>query len=107
MIILFDNLSDALGIIKNGEIKPVMIGGKPLGLARAGDELYIFERSCPHAAYDLTTGKLSPLGSIVCPWHNYQFQLNDGMEISNRCSSLPIRKAFLNEAGNVCYTPWS
>ena len=105
--VLFDKPEEAYQLIRDGQLLPILIDGRPYGLARKGSSLFVFDRACPHAGYDLTTGKLSPAGTIVCPWHNYQFHLYTGKELTERCKALQIQPAFLNEKGQVCYRPTS
>ena len=106
VVVLFENTSDALDIIGDGQLLPILIDKRPFGLARSGKTLYVFDRACPHAGYDLTDGRLSPAGTIVCPWHNYQFRLQGGRELSEQCKALAVQETFINEKGQVCYTPW-
>ena len=107
VVVLFESTADALQIIQDGQLLPILINNRPFGLARRANALYVFDRACPHAGYDLTTGKLSPAGTIVCPWHNYQFQLQSGQELSEQCTRLKVQQTFLNDKGQVCYSPWS
>ncbi|MEL7219917.1 MAG: Rieske (2Fe-2S) protein [Bacteroidota bacterium] len=106
-VVLFEKIEDAFKIIKDREMVSILVDGQPFGLARFEETLYIFDRACPHAGYDLTNGRLSPLGTIVCPWHNYQFKLANGQELSERCQHLHIQKIEISETGQLCYLPWT
>lgn len=105
-VILFENQKQAYQILSERTIKKVRLDNKEFGINRFNNDIYIFDVACPHAAYDLTTGKTSPLGTIVCPWHNYQFSLSNGEESERRCNKLKIKKAYLNDSGNLCFIPW-
>jgi len=100
---LFESLEEAHRVIPHLAIKPILIHQKPYALARIGEVFYVFDRYCPHAAYDLSQGNISPLKRIVCPWHNYQFSMDSGQEVSSRCKELTIKKAYpKNGEGLFC-----
>jgi len=103
---LFESIQEAFDILKNLEIKKIQINQQFYGIVRVNDDIFVFEKDCPHASYDLTQGNISPLGRIVCPWHNYQFKLASGDEISSRCKGLQVTKTYLKEeAGLYCELP--
>lgn len=45
---------------------------------------------CPHMLGPLGDAEIDPQGRIICPWHGYQFALDDGQEKQRRCGSLPV-----------------
>ncbi len=63
--------------LKSDEMKMVMVEGKEILLARAGDSYFAADNRCPHMGGNLSRGKLE--GTIVtCPRHQSQFDLKDG-----------------------------
>jgi 3-phenylpropionate/trans-cinnamate dioxygenase ferredoxin component len=63
--------------LKSGEMKMVMVQGKEILLARAGDVYYAADNRCRHMGGNLSQGKLE--GTIVtCPRHGSQYDLKDG-----------------------------
>lgn len=44
--------------------------------------------SCPHNGESLSKGHVNYLGEIVCPWHNYRFDLQNGSACNASCSDL-------------------
>ena len=105
-VILFENKEEAFQVLGEREIKKIRVGNKEYGINRFNNEIFVFDIACPHAAYDLTTGKTSPLGTIVCPWHNYQFYLSNGKESQDRCKQLKVEKVHTNQLGNLCFILW-
>ncbi|MEL6561917.1 MAG: Rieske 2Fe-2S domain-containing protein [Bacteroidota bacterium] len=105
-IVLFENKAQAFQVLAERAIKKIRVDKKEFGISRFNDEIYVFDVACPHAAYDLTSGKTSPLGTIVCPWHNYQYRLNSGEEIENRCGKLKVVKTYYDSSGNICFRSW-
>lgn len=51
---------------------------------------------CPHMLGPLDQAAIDGDGQITCPWHAYQFALDDGAEAKGRCGALlappPLRK---------------
>ena len=103
---MFDSRAKAFKVLADRTIKKIKVGNKEFGISRFADDIYVFEVACPHAAYDLTAGKTSPFGTIVCSWHNYQFSLINGQEIENRCNKLKVVKAYSNALENICFQIW-
>ncbi|MFQ5504741.1 MAG: nitrite reductase small subunit NirD [Planctomycetota bacterium] len=54
-----------------------------LALFRSGDRVFCLEDSCPHRGAALSEGTIMD-GEIVCPWHGWRYQLEDG-----ECTTLP------------------
>jgi len=105
-VILFDSKAIALKTLDERIIKTIKVGKQAYGILRFNEVFYVFDVECPHAGYDLTTGKVSPYGHIVCPWHNYQFRLKGGKELEDRCKHLVIREAYLDGQQRVCFQSW-
>ena len=72
-------LSDGCG-------KLVTVQGKPLALFRLGERIVAVDAECPHEGGPLQDGTIEN-GCVVCPWHNYKFELAGG-----RCDVEPDLK---------------
>ena len=81
-----------------GEIIRLTIEGRTLGAVRSGDRVYVFANRCPHHGAPMcagrVTGAMVPSGPdeyqfgldglvIRCPWHAYEFNLENGESIGN------------------------
>jgi len=53
---------------------------KKICLTKYSDKLYAFAWKCPHASGLLNEGKIDPLGNVVCPVHDYRFNLQTGRD---------------------------
>jgi 3-phenylpropionate/trans-cinnamate dioxygenase ferredoxin subunit len=60
----------------------VMVKGKTLCIAKAGDTVKACAHKCPHAGGHLADGYVDALGNIVCPLHRYKFHLETGRNTS-------------------------
>ena len=74
--------------IKSEEIAPntsvcVTMGEAQVGLFRTADALFAIDNVCPHRGAPLHDGIVTD-GFVTCPWHQWQFQLDDGV-----CLNIP------------------
>lgn len=63
--------------VLENELTHVRLQGQTVLLTRAAGELVAFSNICPHAAADLSKGRLSR-GQIKCPDHGYTFDVRTG-----------------------------
>jgi len=66
-----------------GESRCVTLGEAQVGLFRNQDGLFAIDNICPHRGAPLHEGMVSD-GQVTCPWHQWQFQLNNGV-----CRNIP------------------
>jgi len=66
--------------LKSGTMKRVIVGGREILLAKAGDNYYATDNRCPHRKGDLSQGKME--GTVVtCPVHGSQFDISNGLVV--------------------------
>ncbi|MEQ9285635.1 MAG: Rieske 2Fe-2S domain-containing protein [Cyclobacteriaceae bacterium] len=87
--LIFESKEDAEKVVPVNAIRKIKIDEKLFGLANTPRGFKVFDRSCPHAGADLSTGRINYLGELVCPLHAYTFSFLDGGEERDRCP--PIR----------------
>lgn len=58
-------------------------GGKNFGVFHLESGFHVIDNRCPHKGAPLHEGFVQN-GVVVCPWHQWEFQLSDG-----QCLSLP------------------
>jgi len=66
-----------------GESRCVTVGEAQVGIFRRADGLFALDNICPHRGAPLHEGMVSD-GQVTCPWHQWQFQLDDGI-----CRNIP------------------
>jgi NAD(P)H-dependent nitrite reductase small subunit len=69
-----------------GESRCVDVGPIQVGVFREADSVFAIENTCPHRGAPLHEGFVRE-GYVTCPWHQWQFQLNDGV-----CRNIPKMK---------------
>ncbi len=77
-----------LGLIPDKQIKLVQLDTSKVCVSRLGGQFYAFEQLCPHQKASLHQGFVTGLGEIVCPLHQYRFDLNTGQVQSGQCPDL-------------------
>ena len=63
--------------LTEGAGKLVTVGGKSVALFRVGERVVAVDAECPHEGGPLQDGAIED-GCVVCPWHNYKFELAGG-----------------------------
>jgi 3-phenylpropionate/trans-cinnamate dioxygenase ferredoxin subunit len=91
---LFGSDEEARARIKENIPQLIIAKNKRICLALHEGVFYAVQDSCTHSGESLSKGKVNYLGEIICPWHNYRFQLSTGMACDSSCHDLvtyPIR----------------
>ena len=63
--------------LEEGKPKYVEIGGFQLAVVLQEKNVYVMDNYCPHAGGNLSAGFVEE-GCVVCPWHYWQFRLDNG-----------------------------
>ena len=96
---IFNSIEEGAEAIPAGNSRLVEIGDLKICLSNFDGDFKASENSCPHRGEDLHKGMVNYLGEIICPWHNYRFSLETGVESSQRCRDLAIYRTKSNEEG--------
>lgn len=91
--------------IPERKIKKLAAGEKRLAILRFGDAFHIFDAQCPHRGADLGRANVNGAGEIICPLHQYRFDLKTGDVRSGYCAALPVYRNELTESGLHIYLP--
>lgn len=66
--------------LAEGQPRTVQVDGVDVVLVRQHGSIYALENTCAHLGGPLAEGELGD-GTITCPWHGSQFQLEDGLVV--------------------------
>jgi nitrite reductase (NADH) small subunit len=69
--------------VAEGGGRLLTVQGKALALFAVAGEIFAIDAECPHEGGPLQDGRIEN-GCVVCPWHEYQFELAGG-----RCLTAP------------------
>lgn len=81
---VFESREKALATVEEGKAKLLIIGERKIALARHKNEFFATADKCPHNGESLSKGQVNYLGEIICPWHNYRYNLKHGTECQHR-----------------------
>jgi nitrite reductase/ring-hydroxylating ferredoxin subunit len=91
---VFDSLQDARRMMEGKSAQLLIIQGKRICLARHNDSFYAVQDACSHNGESLSKGVVNHQKEIICPWHNYRFDLTTGRACDSSCPDLqtyPLR----------------
>lgn len=79
--------------------KPVLlrVGDKKIALIRKENDWLAVDNSCPHQHESLAGGQINAQNEIICPLHEYRFNLTTGRECRNRTKDLTTYPVKINE----------
>jgi len=66
----------------------LVVHGRRICLVRRQGKLFAVQDKCTHNGESLSKGTINYLGEVVCPLHQYQFNLKTGRECSQRSHDL-------------------
>lgn len=74
-----------VGAIEEGRGIAVDVGERRIAVFRYHDRYYALDETCPHRGAPLHEGCIES-GVVLCPWHQWQFSLEDGRSPVNPLS---------------------
>lgn len=94
----------AIEDIPEGRPLRVKVYSRGILFCKEGDTIAVFEDRCPHQGMSMRHGVVLN-GKLVCPYHRYQFDLDDGSANIRKCSAA-LQVPFTVEDGvvHVLYT---
>ena len=70
------------GELRDGELLPVEIDGRPVVLVRHGGTFYAVQNNCSHKDFPLSEAGFDPRDEVlVCAWHGGCFDLRTGAAV--------------------------
>jgi 3-phenylpropionate/trans-cinnamate dioxygenase ferredoxin subunit len=96
---VFSTVGEALERINSFKPQLVIIGETRICLVRFKDQFSAVQDSCSHNGVSLSKGHVNFLGEIICPLHNYCFNVKSGREIQGRSRELKTYPIKADETG--------
>jgi 3-phenylpropionate/trans-cinnamate dioxygenase ferredoxin subunit len=69
-------------LFNSSELYSLECEGKKICIARHNGSIFAFQANCPHAGAPMDKGYIDPLGNVVCPLHQYKFNMQSGRNVS-------------------------
>lgn len=96
---IFDSESKARETITADKPQLLILNGKRICLALHNNTFFAVQDSCSHNGESLSKGNINYLGEIICPLHNYRFNLQNGRECGSRSRDLVTYPIKIDESG--------
>lgn len=96
---IFTQLEMAFTSLQEGKPRQLRIGKDSIALVRRGDTFFAVSDVCTHNKESLSKGLANFKDEIICPWHNYCFDLRTGREAQERSADLNTYAVKLNDDG--------
>ena len=96
---IFNSVEEGVKEIPSGTSRLVVIGELKICLSNFDNTFKASDNSCPHRGEELHKGMVNYLGELICPWHNYRFDLDTGAESASRCHDLKLYQTKISEEG--------
>ena len=93
---VFESSESANAALVENQPRLLIVHGKRICLVKRNGEFFAVQNNCTHSGGSLSQGKINFLGEIVCPMHQYQFNLKTGRENGQRSNDLecfPIKES--------------
>jgi nitrite reductase/ring-hydroxylating ferredoxin subunit len=96
---IFSGSQEAEQRLQPGKPQLVIANGKRICLVFQGGNFYAVQDSCSHNGESLSKGHINYLGEVICPLHNYCFNLQTGRELSSRSADLRTYPVKIDDSG--------
>jgi nitrite reductase/ring-hydroxylating ferredoxin subunit len=96
---IFADEREALRRIQPGKPQLLVVHGKRICLTLLENSFVAVQDACSHNGESLSKGHINYLGEIICPWHNYRFDLKTGSACDSSSPDLKTYPIKLNESG--------
>lgn len=96
---LFSSEAEAIDEVPLGTTRKLVVKDRPYLLIHSKSGFSVSDALCPHQRESLSKGKLNNFDEIICPLHEYRFNLKTGIESSNRCSPLTLYQIAVKSDG--------
>jgi 3-phenylpropionate/trans-cinnamate dioxygenase ferredoxin component len=96
---IFTGIDEANRQLADNHPRLLILRGQRICLVRRGEQFFAVQDTCTHNGESLSKGSLNYLGEIICPWHNYRFDLQTGREGANRSADLKTYPLKIEQEG--------
>ena len=101
---IFASLDEANRVLPINHPKKLMVHGRSFCLVRTPDGIFATDNLCPHNKASLSGGSINAYNEIICPLHEYRFNLRTGRESSHRCHDLQTYEIEVGDEGVTLIT---
>jgi nitrite reductase/ring-hydroxylating ferredoxin subunit len=96
---IFLDEADARNKIQNNKPQLLIVNGIRICLTLHNNTFFAVQDACTHQGESLSKGAVNYLGELICPLHNYRFDLQNGRECATRSRNLKTFPIKADESG--------
>lgn len=96
---IFSSVTEAKEKLPAGTPRLLVVHDRRIALVHDGDDFYAVQDACTHNQESLSKGHVNHVGEIICPWHNYRFELKTGRATDSGCRDLETYPIKTDESG--------
>lgn len=96
---VFSSEAEARSRLSSGKPQLLIVRGVRICLVANTAGFHAVQDECTHNRESLSKGTVNSAGQIVCPWHNYRFDLATGHACDSGCRDLRLYPVKADEAG--------
>ncbi|EJF09537.1 Rieske 2Fe-2S domain-containing protein [Pontibacter sp. BAB1700] len=96
---VFDSVTEAREQMPLRKLKQLVLDGRTICFAHTASGFFALDDACPHLGYALSKGTTNYLDEMVCPWHSYRYNMQNGRECEFRTRKAVLHRVELREEG--------
>jgi len=96
---IFESVDMANATLLENHPRLLVVRGKSICIVKHSGKFLAVQNNCTHSGGSLSQGTVNYLGEVVCPLHQYQYNLKTGRECSQRSNDLECFPIKENEEG--------
>jgi nitrite reductase/ring-hydroxylating ferredoxin subunit len=96
---IFSDEQEARRRILPGKPQLLIVDNHRICLVLFNEQFTAVQDGCTHNGESLSKGSVNYLGEIICPWHNYRFDLKTGKACDSSSGDLRAYPVKINESG--------
>ena len=96
---IFPSKAEAESVLPPNAPQKLILNGKPLCIVRINKEIFAMDDTCPHNKASLSGGWVNTFNEIICPLHEYRYDLISGRESALRCDDLQTYRVRADDDG--------
>ena len=95
---IFNSKEELENKLPPNSIRLLKIGDKRISLIRHGSGFFALDDECTHDRASLSQGYINNVNEIVCPLHQYRFDLATGTCSKSSCKPVAVYKTYVEDS---------
>lgn len=96
---VFSSAEEAKEQVALRKLQLLEVEGRAICFAHTPDGFFAVDDACPHLGQSLSRGTTNYLNEVICPWHSYRYNLENGRECDYRTRNAVLHPVELRPDG--------